>query len=75
MSDSGGDGSQGTGIGGFDVPDQPTGAEQSHHREHHREDSDRSNHLVVDLNTGVATFSAVRRTPDEVNSAKSQDDL
>ena len=75
MSDSGGDGSQGTGIGGFDVPDQPTGAEQSHHREHHREDSDRNGHLVVDLNTGVATFSAVRRTPDKVNSAKSQDDL
>ncbi len=73
MSDSGGDGSLGTGVGGFDVPDQSAAAELSHLVEHHKEDSDRSNHLVVDLNTGVATFSAVRRTPDEVNSAKPQD--
>lgn len=72
MTESGGDGSLGTGLGATHNLDQVTEAGHSHHI-HHHDDSDVTDHLTVDLNTGTATFSGIRRTDDVVNSAQDHD--
>lgn len=74
MSDSGGDGSLGTGTGRIDGHDQPTGTEHSHHIEHHMNDRDQNTHLVVDLYTGTAIFTGVRRADDVANFAGAHDE-
>lgn len=74
MTNSGGDGSLGTGNGGSHDLDHAAEVGHSHHTSHHWEDSNGGGQLIVDLNTGTATFAVPRRIDDTPTSADAHDE-